>query len=368
VNPASAQLATPSGRPRARALGIPFAGVPGPRNDITDIAGAEVGFVTLREDVARGRAAPAAVRTGVTAVFPRGRERAGAAVLAGYARLNGNGELTGTAWVREHGWFTGPVVLTNTNSVGAARDTTARWLLDRFPMLGVIPVVGETWDGLLNDINGFHVTSEHVRMALDGARAEPIEQGSVGGGTGMVCYELKGGTGSASRAVAAATGEWTVGVLLQTNFGNRRQLTIAGVPMWPHLREGLIWGRDHGSVIAVVLTDAPLLGGQLERLARRVGLGLARTGAIGGAESGDLFLAASTANDGVVETPGVRSFAVLHDDEMDPLLAGVVYATEEAVLDSLVVNEPMTGAGGREVMALPHARVVELLRQHRVVP
>ncbi|MFF5257828.1 P1 family peptidase [Actinomadura viridis] len=359
----------PGGRPRARALGIPFPGTPGRHNCVTDVAGVEVGVVTLlggEEGPGRGPA----VRTGVTAIFPRGRSGAARAVLAGYHALNGNGEMTGTAWIQEHGYMTGPIMLTSTNSVGVVRDATAAWLRRRFADLGVpawLPVVGETWDGYLHDIDGCHVTARHVDQALDGARGGPVEHGSVGGGTGMICYEYKGGNGGASRRIRAAGEDWTVGVHLQTNFGNRLQLTVAGIPVGTRLREGRIFEGEHGSVIGVVVTDAPLLGQQLTRLARRVALGLARTGAIGGSESGDLFLAVSTANDGAMDVLGKRSVEFLHDHEMDPLFTAVVEATEESVIDSMVVNDAMTGVEGRRVPALPIEELLAELRHHRRV-
>jgi L-aminopeptidase/D-esterase-like protein len=346
---------------RARDAGIPFAGVPGPRNDVTDVAGVEVGMHTL--------IAGDAVRTGVTALFPRGRAGAARAVAAGYCELNGNGEMTGTAWIREHGFMTGPVLITTSNSIGVVRDAALGWLVERFSAEEVaawLPVVAETWDGHLNDVNGFHIKPAHVRAALDGASAGPVALGSVGGGTGMICFEYKGGTGSASRLADVAGERWTVGVLLQTNFGVRPQLTVAGVPVGAHLPpDGRIHDRDHGSVIGVVVTDAPLLPGQLGRLARRVGLGLARTGFMSGADSGDLFLALSTANDGAFQQPGVRSvLEFLYYDDLDPLFGAVVAATEEAAIDSIFANETMHGAGGHTVLAAPREEIVELVRRY----
>jgi L-aminopeptidase/D-esterase-like protein len=346
---------------RARDLGIPFAGTPGPHNDVTDVAGVEVGMTTLVEGDA--------VRSGITAVFPRGRAGAARAVAAGYCELNGNGEMTGTAWIREHGFMTGPVLITTSNSIGVVRDAALGWLVERFSADEVaawLPVVAETWDGHLNDVNGFHIKPHHVRAALDAASSEPVPLGSVGGGTGMICFEYKGGTGSASRRAEVAGERWTVGVLLQTNFGVRPQLTVAGAPVGADLpADGRIHDRDHGSVIGVVITDAPLLAGQLARLARRVGLGLARTGFMSGADSGDLFLALSTANDGAFQRPGVRStLEFLYYDDLDPLFGAVVEAAEEAAIDSIIVNETMHGANGHTVLSAPREQIVALLRRY----
>lgn len=342
---------------------MPFEGLPGPRNDITDVAGVEVGAVS----VVAGDG-PDAVRTGVTAIFPRGRAEAWRSAMAGRSVLNGHGDITGVTWIDEHGCTTGPVMLTGTRSIGAVRDATAGWLHRRFEERGVLawlPVVGETWDGVLSDPHGGHVTAEHVERALDTASPGPVEQGSVGGGTGMVCFEFKGGNGSASRCVQAVGAEWTVGVHLQTNFGNRLQLTVAGVRVGPRMPEGRIFDGEHGSVVGIVLTDAPLLPHQLARISRRVPLGLARTGAIGGTESGDVFVAISTANHGALDERGLRAAEFLHDDELDPLFTATVEATEEAVIDSMVANAPMRGRDGQEILALPHDALLGVLREHR---
>ncbi|MCP5149601.1 MAG: P1 family peptidase [Ectothiorhodospiraceae bacterium] len=357
--------ATPGGKLRARGIGIPFDGTPGPLNAITDVDGVEVGYCTLVQGEGALVRGVGPIRTGVTAIVPRGREDALTPVFAGYHSLNGNGELTGSHWIAESGQFEGPITITNTHSCGVARDATIRWMVDRAAsgMTGWgLPVAAETYDGNLNDINGFHVREAHVLEAIDAARGGPIEQGSVGGGTGMICYDFKGGSGTASRRVAAGGTTWTVGVFVQSNFGIRRELVIAGVPVGKSLPGGEVRSKPAGSVIAVVATDAPLLPHQLARLARRVGLGLARTGAVAHNGSGDIFLAFSTANRAAWDTgDSPRAATFLANDTMDPLFAAVIEATEEAVVDSMVANQPMTGRDGVHVRALPHEALAALL-------
>src|SRR5471032_1000040 len=298
---------------RARALGIPFDGTPGKLNAITDVAGVEVGFTTLISGEGKLEVGKGPVRTGVTAILPRGHDSLNDPVYAGTFSLNGNGEMTGTAWVEESGFLEGPVIITNTHSVGVARDAVIAWRVkhgaaDKTGYWWSLPVVAETWDGWLNDINGFHVKPEHVFSALDGAHSGPVEEGNVGGGTGMICNGFKGGIGTSSRKLAAKDGAYTVGVLVQCNYGTRDNLRIAGIPVG---RE--IPGEDpyaavpsevveRGSIIVVVATDAPLLPHQLKRLARRVSLGLGRNGSIAGNGSGDIFIAFSTANLGANDT------------------------------------------------------------------
>ena len=368
-------------KPRARTLGIPFDGTPGPLNAITDVAGVEVGYTTLISGDGPLVVGKGPVRTGVTAILPRGHTSLDDAVYAGYFSLNGNGELTGTAWIEESGFLEGPVILTNTHSVGVARDAVIAWYLAhgkpdteglswRWKIGGALPVVGETWDGWLNDVNGFHVKPEHVFHALDSAKSGPIAEGSVGGGTGMVCYEFKGGTGTASRVIDKKNGGYTVGVLIQANFGLRPQLTIAGIPVGREIPENEFLSHDAGSALVVVATDAPLLPNQLKRLARRVSLGLARTGHISGDSSGDLFIAFSTANPGA-EYPktAVNSVQTLSNEKLDPLFEATVEAVEEAVINALVANQSMTGRDNHKVEALPHDRVRELLKKHgRLLP
>jgi len=361
-------LATPTGKPRARALGIPFQGTPGPWNSITDVTGVEVGYTTLIEGDS--------VRTGVTAIHPRGRGNPRDPVAAGFHSQNGNGEMTGVSWIEESGTFAGPIAITNTHAVGIAHAGIIAWANQQDPVeLWLLPVAAETWDGYLNDVNGHHVTEEHVVQALQGARGGPVDEGSVGGGTGMTCYAFKGGSGTSSRMVDYQGTAYTVGVFVQANFGARGELTIAGVPLGAELADDNPVadyfsppGRPPaappgaGSVIAVVATDAPLLPGQCKALARRVTLGLARTGTAGSHSSGDLFIACSTANSGAFapgEPYGQLSFVPW--GKTDRFFTAVVQATEEAVIDAMVANEEMTGRAGHRVPALPRDRVARLI-------
>jgi D-aminopeptidase len=363
---------------RARDLGIPFEGTPGKLNAITDVPGVEVGYTTLISGEGKLEVGKGPVRTGVTAILPRGHASLNDPVYAGFFSLNGNGEMTGTAWVDESGFLEGPIVITNTHSVGVARDAVIAWRVkhgaaDKTGYWWSLPVVAETWDGWLNDINGFHVKPQHVWHALDTAHGGALEEGSLGGGTGMICYEFKGGNGTASRKIdirPAAAGKdasprsFIVGVFLQANFGRRPQLTIAGVPVGKEI-PGEVYKEESGSCIAVVATDAPLLPNQLKRLARRVSLGLARTGTISGNGSGDLFIAFSTANPNVAGPDQItHDVQTIPSDLMDPLFAGVVQATEEAVVNALVDNHSMTGRDSHHVEALPHDRLRELLRKY----
>ncbi|MDP9004225.1 MAG: P1 family peptidase [Verrucomicrobiota bacterium] len=358
---------------RARALGLPFDGTTGPLDSITDVAGVEVGYTTLISGEGKLEVGQGPVRTGVTAILPRGKNDD--PVYAGVFSLNGNGEMTGTAWIEEGGFLEGPITLTNTHSVGVVRDAIIAWRVkkggaDPGGFYWSLPVVAETWDGWLNDVNGFHVKPEDVFNALNSAHGGAIEEGSVGGGTGMVCYEFKGGTGTASRKVEmkekkdAAPRSYTVGVLLQANFGRRPQLTLAGMPVGKEI-PGSVYPKENGSCIAVVATDAPLLPHQLKRLARRVSLGLARTGTVSGNGSGDLFIAFSTANPEASNPDKLtRSVETVPNDRLDPLFEAVVQATEEAVANALVDNQTMTGRDNHQVDALPHDRVRELLKKY----
>ena len=361
---------------RARDLGVPFDGTPGKLNSITDIPGVEVGYTTLISGDGKLEIGKGPVRTGVTAIIPRGRDSINDPVYAGYFSSNGNGEMTGTAWVDESGFLEGPIVITNTHSVGIARDAVIAWRIkhgapDTTGYWWSLPVVAETWDGWLNDINGFHVKPEDVFRALDTAHDGLIEEGSVGGGTGMICYEFKGGNGTASRQIDiriskdAPPRTFVVGVFLQANFGRRSQLMIAGVPVGKEIA-GEVYKQESGSCIAVVATDAPLLPNQLKRLARRVSLGLARTGTVSGNGSGDLFIAFSTANPNVANPDQVtHTVQTIPNDLMDPLFAGAVQATEEAVINALVDNHSMTGRDNHYVEALPHDRLRELMKPSR---
>ena len=360
---------------RARDLGVPFDGTPGPLNAITDVAGVEVGYTSTIRGEGKLVVGKGQVRTGVTAIIPRGHDSLNDPVYAGVFSLNGNGEMTGTHWVEESGFLEGPVVITNTHSVGVARDAVIAWRIkhgasDASGYWWSLPLVAETWDGWLNDTNGFHVKPEDVFHALDSAHGGAIEEGSVGGGTGMICYEFKGGNGTASRKIDIKPGKdkpeqsFTVGVFVQANFGRRGLLTIAGVPVGKEI-PGTVYGEDTGSCIAVIATDAPLLPNQLKRLARRVSLGLARTGTISGNGSGDLFIAFSTANRNTWAADQVtHSVQTIPNDLMDPIFTGVVEATEEAVVNALVDNQTITGANNHRVEALPHDRLREVLKKY----
>lgn len=361
---------------RARDLGIPFDGTPGKFNAITDVPGVEVGYTTLIEGEGKLEVGKGPVRTGVTAILPRGHASLNDPVYAGVFSLNGNGEMTGTAWVDESGFLEGPVLITNTHSVGVVRDATIAWRIshgaaDNTGYWWSLPVIAETWDGYLNDINGFHVKPEHVAHALDTATSGPIAEGSVGGGTAMVCYEFKGGTGTSSRIVEMKDKKnpqapsYTVAALVQANCGRRPQLTLAGVPVGKEIPGNAVYSQDTGSIIIVVATDAPLLPNQLKRLARRASLGLARTGSVSGNGSGDLFLAFSTANPGAADpaTP-TRTVETVPNDRMDPLFSATVQSVEEAIANALVDNQSMTGRDGHHVDALPHDRVRELLKKY----
>lgn len=363
-----AHLATPAGKPRARAIPVPFDGTPGPNNAITDVAGVEVGYATIIEGEGPLVVGQGPVRSGVTAVLPRGRDGVATAVFAGSHSLNGNGELTGTIWIEESGYCGGPITITNTHSCGVARDATLRWMIARGaldPDVFGLPVAGETYDGELNDINGFHVTPEHVFAALDSARGGPLELGSVGGGTGMICYDFKGGSGSASRRISTGGGSYTLGAFVQANFGRRHELLVAGVPVGRQITGGELRGKPAGSIIGLIGTDAPLLPHQLKRLARRMGLGVARSGGIAHNGSGDIFLAFSTANPGAsAGGPGVLSADFLANEALDPLFEAAVQATDEAVIDAMVANETMTGRDGKTALALPHDRLRELLGRY----
>jgi L-aminopeptidase/D-esterase-like protein len=307
------------------------------------------------------------VRTGVTAILPRGKASADRGVFAGMFSLNGNGELTGSHWAAEVGRCDGPITLTNTHSVGVAHDASIKWMV-RLGALGgqwSLPVAGETYDGYLNDINGFHVTEADVMAALDDARGGAIEEGSVGGGVGMIAYGFKGGSGTSSRLVQVVGQQFVLGAFVQANFGRREQLVIAGVPVGKALKD---WepdqrgGAETGSVIVIVATDTPLLPHQAQRLARRCALGIGRSGSISGNGSGDIFLAFSTANADALAGGGeLLQASFIPDDAIDPLFAAAVQAVDEAVLNALVANETMTGADDHVVHALPHDRVKALL-------
>ncbi|MFO1133356.1 MAG: P1 family peptidase [Hyphomicrobiales bacterium] len=355
-------------RKRGRELGLAFPGVPGEWNAITDVPGVEVGQVTLISGEGPLKVGHGPVRTGVTAILPRGRAGAEVPCAAGYYALNGNGEMTGVVWIDEAGELQTPITITNTHSCGVTRDATIRWLVQHGVGTGQdwgLPVAAETYDGDLNDINGFHVTAEHTLAALDGARSGPVAMGSVGGGTGMLTYDFKAGNGSASRVVEIAGQRFTLGVFVQSNFGRREDFTVLGVPVGRHLVEGKLRGREQGSVIAIVATDAPLLPHQLKRIARRVPLGLARTGTVANNSSGDIFLAFSTANAAAFrQRGGILRMEALGNGEIDALFKATVEATEEAVIDAMLMAETMTGRDGNTAVALPVEPLLALMKQH----
>ena len=355
-------------RVRARDLGVPFDGTNGHFNAITDVKGVEVGNTTLISGDGPLKVGVGPVRTGVTAVFPRGKD-SNDPVFAAWFTQNGNGEMTGTTWVEESGVLEGPVVITNTHSVGVARDAVIAWRLkhgspDQDGYSWSLPVVAETWDGYLNDINGFHVKPEDVFHALDTAHGGPVEEGNVGGGTGMICNEFKGGIGTSSRVLNARYGGYTVGVLVQCNYGQRDQLRIAGVPVGREIPGKSVWDDDVGSIIVLVATDAPLIPTQLKRVAKRVSLGLARDGSYSGNGSGDIFIAFSTANAKASAFQGVRQVDMLSNDDLNPLFLATVQATEEAVVNAMIAARTMTGVNDRTVIALPHDRLQEVLRNY----
>jgi D-aminopeptidase len=354
--------------PRARDLGVPFDGTPGPLNAITDVKGVEVGYRTLISGEGKLQVGIGPVRTGVTAIFPRGKQSVDP-VYAGWFTENGNGEMTGTTWVEESGFLLGPVMITNTHSVGVVRDEVIAWQFKHGIPIPVedwwsLPVVAETWDGYLNDINGFHVKAEDADAAMDSAHGGPIAEGNVGGGTGMICLEFKGGTGTSSRKLPEKFGGYTVGVLVQCNFGERYQLRIAGIPVGKEIRGPAIWSQDKGSIIVVVATDAPVLPHQLKRIARRVTLGLGRLGSISGNDSGDIFIAFSTANEGAGLAKKPAHVEMLPNQDMDALFEATVQATEEAVVNAMVAAKTMTGIDNHVVEALPHDKLREVLKKY----
>ena len=360
------------GRPRARGLGVPFDGDCGALNGITDVPGVEVGYRTLvdGEGSAGSVVGEGPVRTGVTAIFPRGRGTPLGRVWAGVSAFNGDGEMTGAHWIREGGNFAGSVLLTNTHGVGMTHHATVKWLTRQSDYesgsdLWLLPVVAETCDATLNDMNGLHVGEADVVAALEAAQGGPVAEGNVGGGTGMVCYEFKGGTGTASRRFDVGGKAYHLGALVQANFGRRPWLTVRGVPVGRLMPEDSLWSREQGSIIIVVATDAPLLPVQLQRVARRATLGMARTGTTGGTGSGDIFLAFSTARrvEGSTLEP-LPSLAYIPNDWIDPVFEATVQAVEEAILNALIAAETMTGWNGQRVVALDHARLQEIARAH----
>jgi L-aminopeptidase/D-esterase-like protein len=369
------QTAVLGQKPRARDIGIPFNGTPGRNNAITDVKGVEVGYSTIISGQGKNVRGKGPVRTGVTAILPRGRSNN--PVFANWYSLNGNGEMTGTTWVTESGFLETPIMITNTNSVGVVRDAVLKW----FVRIGwykedywyTYPVVAETYDGDMNDIYGFHVQETHAYEALNEAKGGPIREGNVGGGTGMMCLGFKGGTGTASRVVNIRDSTYTLGVLVQSNFGSKRNLTIAGVPVGKELKDTLNYeikappdyrGEGGGSIIVVVATDAPLLPHQLKRIAQRVTLGIGSVGGYGQNGSGDIFIAFSTANASAFQRDAFTRVELLPNDLINPLFEATAQATEEAIVNAMVAAETMEGINGNKAYALPHAKVIELLKKY----
>jgi D-aminopeptidase len=362
---------------RARGLGVPFDGAPGPLDAITDVKGVEVGDTTLISGDGPLKVGIGPVRTGVTVVFPRGKANPDP-VYAGWFAQNGNGEMTGTTWVEESGFLETPIAITNTHSVGVVRDAIIAYEVKHSTMKQdwSLPVVAETWDGYLNDINGFHVKPDDVFSAMDNARGGAVPEGGVGGGAGMVCYGFKGGDGTASRVLSKDDGGYTVGVLVQCNCGRRPQLTIAGVPVGKEIPQGVPYSMFHdgkggesegdvGSIIIVVATDAPLLPDQLKRLARRATMGLARTGSTSGNGSGDIFIAFSTANAHAWdESPSPHTVETVSNERISPLFNATVEATEEAIVNALVAGKTMTGIDGHTVIGLPHDELQKAMKKY----
>jgi L-aminopeptidase/D-esterase-like protein len=352
-------------KPRARDLGIPFDGSPGLLNAITDVQGIEIGHSTIISGNGKLVVGKGPVRTGVTAVFPRGKKSADP-VFAGWHTLNGNGEMTGTTWIEESGFLEGPIMLTNTHSVGTVRDSVIEWQIKHHmgSELWSLPVVAETYDGFLNDINGFHIKKKHVFAALDNANSGPVAEGNVGGGTGMTCFEFKGGIGTASRKVKIHKENYAVGVLVQTNFGRRQQLRIAGAPVGAEIPDHTIKHEGTSSIIIVVATDAPLLPHQLKRVARRASLGLGRVGSIASNFSGDIFISFSTMNLKATRSSGIFEVTMLSNNDMDPLFEATVQATEEAIINALIAAETMIGRDGNKAIAIPHDRLKQVLKKY----
>jgi len=371
------QTASAQTKPRARDLGVPFDGTPGANNAITDVKGVEVGYTTLISGDG-----DKAIRTGVTAILPQGKQFNGR-LFAAWHTLNGNGEMTGTTWIEESGGLGSPVLITNTHSVGIVRDAVIEWGAKKYPGGGYsgdfsLPVVAETYDGFLNDINGFHVKKEHVFAALDGAKTGPIAEGNVGGGTGMIAHGFKAGTGTASRVLEARFGGYTVGVLVQANYGSRQLFSVAGVPVGREITDlqpkrgdqtssmgGKKIGEGDGSIIVILATDAPLLPHQLKRIAQRISLGVGKVGGRGENSSGDIFLAFSTANAAEIgKDEGVANVQMLPNDRINMLFWATAQATDEAIVNALVAAETTTGYKGNTVFALPHDRLREVLKKY----
>jgi L-aminopeptidase/D-esterase-like protein len=362
-------------KPRARDLGIPFDGTPGPLNAITDVAGVQVGHTTIIEGSGKLVQGKGPIRTGVTAILPRGDRSLDDPCFAGWFSLNGNGEMTGTTWIEESGFAEGPIMITNTHSVGIVRDAVISWRAnqgsaDASGYWWSLPIVAETWDGLLNDINGFHVKENHAHDAIRNAKGGPVQEGNVGGGTGMVCHSFKGGIGTASRIVNIKGQNYTLGVLVQANYGGRKNLTIAGVPVGKEITD--LMPRDSyesgiegdGSIIVILATDAPLLAHQMKRLARRIPMGIGKVGGYAHDGSGDIFVAFSTANPNVAFSDKKVNVEMLPNWMISPLFEATVEAVEESIINVLCAAEDLEGINDNKVWALPHDRLIQIMKKY----
>jgi L-aminopeptidase/D-esterase-like protein len=369
------QLSVCAQKPRARDIGIPFNGITGKFNAITDVKGVEVGYSTIISGQGKNIRGKGPVRTGVTAILPRGRNNN--PVFANWYSLNGNGEMTGTTWITESGFLETPIMITNTNSVGVVRDAVLKWFVKsnwyKEDYWYTYPVVAETYDGDMNDIYGFHVKESNAYEALNSAKTGYIKEGNVGGGTGMMCLGFKGGTGTSSRVVRIKDSNYTVGVLVQSNFGSKRNLTIAGVPIGKELKDTMNYEikappayRDEGSgsIIVVVATDAPLLPHQLKRIAARVPLGIGIVGGFGSNGSGDIFITFSTANPTAFQRKEFTKLDGMPNDLINPLFEATVQAVEEAIINAMIAAETMVGINGNKAYGLPHNLVIDLLRKY----
>ena len=366
-------------KPRARDLGVPFSGTTGKFNAITDVKGVEVGYSTLIEGEGENNVGEGPVRTGVTAIFPRGKAKKFSPVYANWYSLNGNGEMTGTTWVTESGFLETPIMITNTNSVGVVRDAVLKWYVDTDWYGGedwwyTYPVVAETYDGFLNDIYGFHVKEENVLEAIKNSSSGKIAEGNVGGGTGMMCFGFKGGTGTASRVLKIKDSTYTIGVLVQSNFGSKKNLSIAGVPVGIELKDTLNYKfnappksrrqEGDGSIIVVLATDAPLLPHQLKRISQRIPLGIGVVGGRGSNGSGDIFLAFSTANENAFNRDETATVISMPNDKMTPLFEATVQAVEEAIINAMIAAETMEGINSNKAYALPHDLLIKTLKKY----
>ena len=368
-----------SQKPRARDLGIPFVGTPGVFNAITDVQGVEVGYSTIISGKGNNTVGNGPVRTGVTAIFPRGKAKKFSPVYANWYSLNGNGEMTGTTWVTESGFLETPIMITNTNSVGVVRDAVLKWYVDTDWYSGedwwyTYPVVAETYDGFLNDIYGFHVKEKHVLEAIENSSSGQIAEGNIGGGTGMMCLGFKGGTGTSSRVLKINDSSYTVGALVQSNFGAKRNLSIAGVPVGVELKDTLnsVFNgppksrrqEGDGSIIVIIATDVPLLPHQLKRIAQRIPLGIGIVGGRGSNGSGDIFLAFSTANEGAFNRDDIASITSMPNDLLMPVFEATVQVVEEAIINAMIAAETMEGINGNTSYAIPHDVLVETLKKY----